>query len=150
LSVRLRELGDFGSDWSGWNVNGLVADRFVPPGRVRLVWTYRPHEYNDAIEKAGAPGAGRTAIYGCETVSALSAQDVCNGLETCNSLLTDWLRAEFGGRQDLHARAMLHLLQLLRGERASLASLSRDDAWRALAGRPGDAASEVCSRGSLA
>jgi hypothetical protein len=54
LSVRLRSVDGFGPDWSGWNVDGLVADRYVSPGRVRVAWTYRPQEYNSAIECRGA------------------------------------------------------------------------------------------------
>jgi hypothetical protein len=101
------------------------------------------------IEEAGEPGAGKTAIYGCESIVELSAGEVRDGLDTCNSILTEWLRTEFGSRQDLHARAMLHLVELLRGERTSLASLSRADAWKELARRPGDAVQEVCTRASL-
>jgi hypothetical protein len=149
LSVRLNSAGQFPDAWKDWHVAGLVADRFAPVGRVRLIYVDSARQYDNEVAIASHLKATNSALYYTDEYSELTAKVLSHGLENCNSLLTGWLSAEFGEREDLHARAILHLVDLLNGRGKSLASLPRIDAWRDLAQRAGDAVWRVRSRGKL-
>lgn len=148
LSVRLDAV-DRHSAWTPWRVRALAGDRFVPTGSVRFVQTRGRVEHENAVAAASNLRATNSAIYCGETYADLSAREISNGLDVCNSPLTERLRVAFGDRQDLHARAIVHLVDRLQGMGSSLTSLSQMAAWAEIAGRPGNAVWRVCSRGKL-
>lgn len=148
LSVRLNAAGRH-SSWSDWGVAGLFASQFEPSGSVRAVFAQDPDEYDKAYNAATRLDSTNSAIYYCDDHAQLTSRMLSNAPRNCNSLLTGMLEAEFGDRGDLHARAVVHLIERLHGRGTSLTSRPQLEAWRILADRPGDAVWRVCSRGRL-
>jgi hypothetical protein len=135
--------------WVDWGVRGLFGHGFLPAGRVDIVMPRHEAEFENCLAAATHRANRRTAIYLGVEYTDLRAQHVANGLAVCNSPLTDRLRGAFGERGDLHARAIVHLCGLLRGEAATLANVGSMDAWAVLAERQGNAVFRVCARGKL-
>lgn len=148
LSVRLSAFSEF-PDWQDWKTAGLVGEAFSPPGEVVFRMAKNELDFQNFTNAATQYEGINTSIYFGETFSTLTAGDITNGLALCNSPLTDKLRASFGERQDLHAKAIVHLVDYFQGKTPSIAGLPQMEAWAQLAARPGNAASRVCSRGKL-
>lgn len=148
LSVRLSEFTEF-PEWGDWKTVGLAGQDFIPAGRVEFRMARSETHFENLVNAATHLEDINTTVYFCETFADLAADDIASGLSRCNSPLTDKLRASFGERQDLHAKAIVHLVDYMNGKTPSITNLPQMDAWAALAARPGDAVFRVCSRGKL-
>ncbi len=89
------------------------------------------------------------AVFLGERANDLSRIIIGDSLNFCNSALTDTLRARFGEKGDLHAKAILHLWEFLKGDATTLTQLPQMEAWQKIADRKGDAVYRVCSRGRI-
>lgn len=148
LSVRLSWIEDF-PEWKDWETAGLAGNGFLPSGRVVFKMTLNEYDFQNAMNAATHLEGVNSAIYWGGSFSELTASDIENAPKKCNSPLTDKLRATFGERQDLYAKAILHLVEYLQGKIESVVKLPQMEAWEKIASRPGDAVYRVCSRGKL-
>ena len=148
LSVRLTGFTDF-PEWDDWQTIGMVGEAFFPTGKVELRLTRSELEFENNLNAATNREGRNSAVYLGESFSDLNADDMSHALDRCNSPLTDKLRASFGQRQDFHAKAILHLVDLLQGKTAPILSMTQMEAWAHLVERSGNAIYRVCSRGKL-
>jgi len=148
LSLRLTSFEDC-PDWEDWHTLGLLGQGFNPSGEIKLSMVRSHFEFENTVNASTHLKGTKSAVYFAETMNDLNAEIVANGLAFCNSPLTDILRERFGERQDLHAKAIVHLVNFLNCKNSSLVGLSQMDAWEKLAISPGDAVYRVCSRGKL-
>lgn len=148
LSVRVSRCSGL-EGWRDWDVTGLIGSRFVPGGKADWQSAGDQIDYENRINAATHREGVNTAVYFGTTYDDLSTREIEKALSYCNSPLTDRLRATFGPRQELYAKAILHLVEFLRGEGETLTGLEQMDAWAQLLERRGDAIYRVCTRARL-
>lgn len=136
----------------GWRpsvVMAIVQSACHPSAGTKFSCYLEADQYQNAIASATYDQGCMHVVFRSESRNDLSREILGDSLNFCNSPLTDQLRARFGERGDLHAKAILHLWEFLKKDSATLTHLSQMDAWQKITDRKGDAVYRVCSRGRI-
>jgi hypothetical protein len=146
LSPRLAQ-----NKFPGWRPSSVIAQSSCEPAvGTKFSYLLEADHYQNTIARATHDQGCLHVVFWGQESNNLSRVVLGDSLNFCNSPLTDQLRAQFGEKGDLHAKAVLHLWEFLKGEAASLTPLSQGDAWSKIGDRKGDAVYRVCSRGRIA
>ncbi len=135
--------------WRPSSVAVIAQDSCEPSVGTKFTMVLEEPEFDDAVARATHDEGRFHAIFKGETTNDLSKAILGDSLNFCNSILTDQLLARFGSKGDLHAKAILHLWEFLKGQATGIRHLPQWEAWGRISERKGDAVYRVCSRARI-